>query len=142
LLFKNVKEELKNHDIDIHVLEALIHVIKIFEEMHFKPLTILSEFSDIKEYRDLVENKDKKIRQLELHIQDLNDICDNYETKIASHEPIVQSLKNMESLGFDASDIKYLERAFLGLSKIYSLNKKEIKMRFFKYMDRLLNRIS
>ena len=60
LLFKDVKDELKKNCIDIHVLDPLIDVIKIFQEMHFKPLTILSEFSNIKEYRELVENKDKE----------------------------------------------------------------------------------
>ena len=58
LLFKNAKEELQKHDIDIHILEPLIDVIKIFDDMHFRPLTILSEFSDINAYRDLVKNKD------------------------------------------------------------------------------------
>ena len=52
LLFKNVKEELKKHGIDIHILESLIYVIKIFIDMNFTPLTILSEFSDIKAYRE------------------------------------------------------------------------------------------
>ena len=51
LLFKNVKEELKKHDIDIHILEPLIHVINIFQEMHYRPLRILSEFSDINAYK-------------------------------------------------------------------------------------------
>ena len=60
LLFKNVKDELKKHGIDIYILEPLIDVIKIFVDMHFRPLTILSEFSDINAYRELVENKDRK----------------------------------------------------------------------------------
>ena len=106
LLFKNVKEELKKHSIDIHLLEPLINVIKIFDEMHFRPLTIFSVFSDIKAYRDLVENKDREIKQRESHIQDLKAICDNYEMKITSNEPIVQSLKQLENLGFNTSDIK------------------------------------
>ena len=59
LLFKDAKDELKKNGIDIHMLEPLIDVIKIFQEMHFRPLTILSKFSDINEYRDLVENKDR-----------------------------------------------------------------------------------
>jgi hypothetical protein len=57
LLFTDAKSELKKNDIDIRRLEPLIHIIKIFQEMNFSPLTILSEFSDIKAYRDLVENK-------------------------------------------------------------------------------------
>ena len=52
LLFKDVKNELKKNCIEIHLLEPLIDVIKIFQEMHFKPLKILSEFSNIKEYRE------------------------------------------------------------------------------------------
>jgi hypothetical protein len=47
LLFRDAKDELKKNSIDVHVLEPLIHVIKIFQEMHFRPLTIFSEFSDI-----------------------------------------------------------------------------------------------
>jgi hypothetical protein len=50
LLFKDAKAELKKHDIFIHILEPLINVIKIFDEMHFRPLTILSKFSDINAY--------------------------------------------------------------------------------------------
>ena len=57
LLFKNVQEELQKHGIPIHVLEPLIDVIRIFHELHFRPLTIISEFSDIKAYRDIVGNK-------------------------------------------------------------------------------------
>jgi hypothetical protein len=114
LLFKNVKEELKKHGIDIHVLEPLIDVMKIFDEMNFRPLTIFSVFSDINAYRDLVENKDRGIKELESHIQDLKAICDNYEMKISSNEPIVQSLKQLENLGFNTSDIKNLEMAFFG----------------------------
>ena len=137
MLFKDAKDELKKHGIDIHLLEPLIDVIKIFDEMNFRPLTILSEFSDIKAYRDLVENKDREIKERESHIQDLKAICDNYEMKITSNEPIVQSLKQLENLGFNASDIKNLEMAFLEISKKYGLNKKEIKIRFFRYMNYL-----
>ena len=106
------RDELKKNGIDIHILEPLIDVIKIFQEMHFRPLTIFSEFSDINEYRDLVENKERKIKELESHIQDLKTISDNYETKIASNETMVLSIKQLENLGFNASDIKNLERAF------------------------------
>ena len=137
LLFKDAKDELKKSGIDIRVLEPLIHVIKIFQEMNFRPLTIFSEFSDINEYRDLVENKERKIKELESHIQDLKTISDNYETKIASNETMVLSIKQLENLGFNASDIKNLEIAFLELSKKYGLTKKEIKIRFFRYMDHL-----
>jgi hypothetical protein len=137
LLFKDAKDELKKNGIDIHVLESLIHVIKIFQEMNFRPLTILSEFSDINEYRKLVENKDREIKELESHIQDLKAISDNYEMKITSNEAIVQSLKQLENLGFNASDIKNLENSFSEISKKYGLTKKEIKNRFFRYMDSL-----
>ena len=36
LLFKDAKDELKKNGIDIHVLEPLIDVIKIFKEMAFQ----------------------------------------------------------------------------------------------------------
>lgn len=139
LLFKNVKYELKNHGIDIHILEPLIDVIKIFDDMHFRPLTILSEFSDINAYRDLVEDKDREIKQLESHIQDLKAISDNYEMKITSNEAIVQSLKQLENLGFNANDIKNLQMRFSKISKKYDLNKKEIKIRFFRCMNYYFN---
>jgi hypothetical protein len=139
LLFKNVKEELKKHSIDIHVLDPLIDVIKIFADMNFRPLTILSEFSDRNAYRDLVENKDREIKQRESHKQDLKAICDNYEMKISLNEPIVQSLKQMEDLGFTASDIKNLHLIFSEISKKYRLNKKEIKIRFFRCMNYYFN---
>jgi hypothetical protein len=141
LLFKNVNEELKKHDIDIHLLDPLIHVIKIFREMHFRPLTILSEFSDINEYRQLVENKDREIKQLESHIQDLKAISDNYEMKITSNEAKVQSLLQLENLGFDSSDIKNLQLIFSKISKKYKLNKKEIKIQFFRCMNYYFNNL-
>jgi|GEM_PF-888019 len=137
LLFKNVKEELKKHGIDIHILEPLIHVIKIFEEMHFRPLTILCEFSAINAHKNLVENKDRELAERESRLQDLKTTLDNYETKIASKQVIVQSLNQLDNLGFNASDIKNLEMAFSESSKKYGLNKKEIKIRFFRYMNRL-----
>jgi hypothetical protein len=137
LLFKNVKEELKKNGIDIHVLEPLIDVIKIFQEMKFRPLTILSEFSDINAYRDLVENKERRIKEIEFRIQDLQTILENYETKIASNEPIVHFLIRLENLGFDVSNIKTLERVFSDISNKNGLTKKEIKFRFFRYMERL-----
>jgi len=139
LLFKNVKEELKKHSLDIHVLEPLIDVIKIFAEMNFRPLTILSEFSDRNAYRDLVENKDREIKQRESHIQDLKAKCDNYEMKITSNERIVQSLKELEDLGLTASDIKNLHLIFSEISKKYGLNGKEIKIRFFRCMNYYFN---
>jgi len=139
LLFKNVKEELKKHSLDIHVLEPLIDVIKIFAEMNFRPLTILSEFSDRNAYRDLVENKDREIKQRESHIQDLKAKCDNYEMKITSNERIVQSLKELEDLGLTASDIKNLHLIFSEISKKYGLNRKEIKIRFFRCMNYYFN---
>ena len=137
LLFKNVKEELKKHGIDIHILEPLIHVINIFQEMHYRPLRILSEFSDINAHKNLVENKNREIKQLESRLQDLKTISDNYEMKITSNEAIAQSLNQLDRLGFNASDIKNLEMAFSEASKKYGLNKKEIKNRFFRYMNRL-----
>jgi hypothetical protein len=139
LLFKNVKEELKKHSIDIHVLEPLIDVIKIFEDMNFRPLTILSEFSDRNAYRDLVENKDREIKHRESHIQDLKAICDNYEMKITSNETIVQPLKQLEDLGFNASDIKNLHLIFSEIFKKYGLNRNEIKIRFFRCMNYYFN---
>jgi hypothetical protein len=45
----------------------------------------------------------------------------------------------LENLGFDASDIKNLERVFSEISKKYGLNRKEIKNRFFRYMNHLNN---
>jgi hypothetical protein len=139
LLFKNIKEELKKHSIDIHILEPLIDVIKIFDDMNFRPLAILSEFSDRNAYRDLVENKDREIKQRESHIQDLKAICDNYEMKITSNETIVQSLKELEDLGFNASDMKNLHLIFSEISKKYGLNRKEIKIRFFRCMNYYFN---
>jgi hypothetical protein len=139
LLFKNIKEELKKHSIDIHILEPLIDVIKIFDDMNFRPLAILSEFSDRNAYRDLVENKDREIKQRESHIQDLKAICDNYEMKITSNETIVQSLKELEDLGFNASDMNNLHLIFSEISKKYGLNRKEIKIRFFRCMNYYFN---
>ena len=136
LLFKNVKEDLKKYDIPIHILEPLIDVIRIFKEMGFRPLAILSEFSDIKAYRDLIENKNRELNGLESRSQDLKTMLDGYEMKIASKHVIVQSLKQLENFGFDASDIKNLEMTFSELSKKYGLNKKEIKIRFFRYINR------
>jgi hypothetical protein len=136
LLFKDAKDELKKHGISIHLLEPLIDVISIFKDLHFRPLTILSQFSDIKAYRDLVENKNWKLKELESHIQSLKEILDNYEKKIASKEVIVQSLNQLDNLGFNASDIKKLQMAFSEISQEYGLNKKEIKIRFFRYINR------
>ena len=96
MLFKNVKDELKKHSIYIHTLEPLIDVITIFDDMHFRPLTILSEFSDINAYRELIENKDREIKKREWNIQDLKAISHNYEMKITSNEAIIQCLKQLE----------------------------------------------
>jgi hypothetical protein len=137
LLFTDAKDELKKNGIDIHVLEPLIHVIKILQEMGFRPLTIFSEFSDINAYRDLVKNKEIKIEEVESRLQDLKTISDNYERKIASNETIVLSIIHMENLGFEASDIKNLELTFSNISKKFGLKKEEIKIRFFRYMNRL-----
>ena len=49
---------------------------------------------------------------------------------------MVLSIKQLENLGFNASDIKNLKIAFLEIKK-YGLTKKEIKIRFLRYMDRL-----
>jgi methyl-accepting chemotaxis protein len=99
MLFKDAKAELKKHGISIHILEPLIDVIKIFDDLHFRPLTILSEFSDINEYRDLVKNKNRELKELESLIQNLKDILDSYEKKIASNQIIVQSLNKWKLLG-------------------------------------------
>jgi len=69
-------------------------------------------------------------------ILELKTINDNYETKIKSNETMVLSIKQLENLGFNASDIKNLKIAFLEIKK-YGLTKKEIKIRFLRYMDRL-----
>ncbi|HYZ95857.1 MAG TPA: hypothetical protein VE524_04515, partial [Nitrososphaeraceae archaeon] len=135
MLFKDAKDELKKHGIPIHILEPLIDVIKIFNDMHFRPLTILSEFSDIDDYRHIVENKNNKLKELESHIQNLKSILDSHEKKIASNQVIVQSLNKLENIGFNASDIKTLERVFSGISEKYGLNKEEIKTLFFRYIN-------
>ena len=135
LLFKDAKAELKKHGIPIHMLEPLIDVIRIFDELHFRPLTILSEFSDINAYRDLVENKNRELKELESHFQNLKDILDSYEIKIASNQAIVQSLNQLDNLGFNASDIKNLKSVLSDTSKKYGLNENEIKIRFFTYLS-------
>ena len=58
-----------------------------------------------------------EIKQRESLIQDLKAISDNYEIKITSNEAIVQSLKQLENLGFNASDIKNLCITFLKFLK-------------------------
>ena len=78
MLFKDAKAELKKYGIPIHLLEPLINVIKILEEWHFSPLTILCEFSDINAYRNLVKNKNRKLKELESGIQNLKEIFDGY----------------------------------------------------------------
>ena len=135
MLFKDAKAELKKHGIFIHILEPLIDVIRIFDDLYFRPLAILSEFSNINEYRHIVENKNNELKGLESRIQDLKAILDNYEMKIASNHEIVKSLNQLENLGFNASDIKNLERVFSGISEKYGLNKEEIKIRFFRYIN-------
>ena len=59
--------------------------------------------------------------------------------KIISNEPIIQSLKQLENLGFNASDIKNLYLMFSKISKIYGLDKKEIKIRFFRCINYYFN---
>ncbi len=136
LLFQNVKEDLKKHGIDIHILDPLVDVIKIFGDMHFRPLTILSEFSDINAYRELVKNKNREIKESESRIQDLKIINDNYEMKISSNEPMVLSINQLENLGLNVSHIKFLEKTFSNITKKFSLTKEEIKIRFFRYINR------
>jgi len=139
LLFKDTKDELKKHGIFINVLEPLIHVIRIFDDLHFRPLTILSEFSDINEHRYQVENKNSELKKLESRIENLKHILDNYEMKIASNHEIVKSLNQLESIGFNASDIKNLLLIFSNVSKKYYLNKNEIKIQFFRCMNYYFN---
>ena len=135
ILFKDAKAELKKHGIFIHSLEPLIDVIRILDDLHFSPLTILSEFSNINEYRDLVKNKNNKLKDLESRIQNLKAILDSYEKKVASNQIIVQSLNKLETLGFNASDIKKLEMVFSEISERYGLNKEEIKILFLRYIN-------
>ena len=52
---------------------------------------------------------------------------------------MVLSIKQLENLGFYASDIKNLEMVFLDISKKYGLSKDEIKIKFSRYMNRLYN---
>src|SRR5918993_576377 len=139
MLFKDAKAELKKHGISIHILEPLIDVIKIFDDMHFRPLAILSEFSDINEYRALVKNKNNELKGLESHVQNLKAILDSYEKKIALNQIVVQSLNQLENLGFNASDIKNLHLTFSNVSKKYNLNKKELKNRFIRCMNCYFN---
>jgi hypothetical protein len=63
-------------------------------------------------------------------------ILDSYEKKIASNQIIVQSLNKLENLGFNSSDIKNLEMVFSEIFEKYGLNKEEIKIRFFRYINR------
>jgi hypothetical protein len=139
MLFKDAKDELKKHGIFIHMLEPLIDVIRSFDDLHFRPLTILSEFSNIDEYRYLVKNKNNVLKGLESRIQNLKAILDSYEKKIASNQIIVQSLNQLENLGINASDIKKLEMVFSDISKKYDLTKKEIKIRFFRCISYYFN---
>lgn len=135
LLFRNVKEELEKNGIPILLLEPFIHVIKTFEDLHFKPLAILSEFSDINSYRDRVENRKRELKGLESSIKGLKTILDGYEMKITSNQVIMQSLHQMENLGFNASDIEDLHLVFSELSKKFGMNEKEIKIGFFRCMN-------
>ena len=45
----------------------------------------------------------------------------------------------MENIGFDASNIKNLEMVFSEISLKYGLNKNEIKIRFFRFMNHFNN---
>ena len=71
---------------------------------------------------------------MESHIQDLKAMLDSHEKKIASNQVIVQSLNKLENLGFNASDIKNLERVFSVIEK-YGLDNEEIKILFFRYIN-------
>jgi hypothetical protein len=52
------------------------------------------------------------------------------------HEPMVLSIKQLENLGLNVSHIKFLEKTFANISKKFSLTKEEIKLRFFRYINR------
>ena len=135
LLFKNAKEELEKNGIPIHLLEPFIHVIKIFEDLRFKPLAILSEFSDINSYRDRVENRKRELKDLESSIRSLKTILNGYEMKITSNQVILQTLAQMENLGFNASDIEDIHRVYSEISSKFGMNKKELKISFFRYLN-------
>lgn len=77
MIFKDLKDELKKHDIPIHILEPLIDIIRIFQEKHFKPIEILNEFSSIVDYKNLVNDKERTINELTIHIEDLKFINQN-----------------------------------------------------------------
>jgi hypothetical protein len=56
--------------------------------------------------------------------------------KISSNEAMVLSIMQLENLGLNVSNINFLERTFSNISKKYSLTKDEIKLRFFRYINR------
>jgi len=135
LLFKNVKEVLAKNGVPILLLEPFIHVIKTFEDLHFKPLAILSEFSDINSYRNRVENRKRELKGLDSSIKSLKTILNDYEMNITSNQVKLQSLTRMENLGFNSSDVEDLHQVFSELCKKFGLNIKEIKIRFFGYLN-------
>jgi hypothetical protein len=79
--------------------------------------------------------KNRKLKELESGIQNLKEIFDGYENKITSDQEIVQSLNQLENIGFDASNIKNLEMVFSEISLKYGLNKNEIKIRFVRFIN-------
>ena len=94
-------------------------------------------FQIYKNTESVVENKDRRIKEIESHIEDLKTISDNYEKKITSNEQMVLSMKQLENLGFYASEIKNLAVVFLDISKKFGLSKDEFKIKFSRYIDRL-----
>ena len=137
LLFKDLKNELEKNNISIQNFEQLINIITIFKnDFKYQPSKILNEFSGIQEYRRQRDNKNIELNNLEWNIQKLRSDADFYKLRISGYQLEELALLDLQNMGFNLADLKKLYLSLQYVAQKYSIDVKEAKTKFFKFVDK------
>jgi hypothetical protein len=141
LLFQDMKNELEKNNISIQDLESLINVIRIFkDDYNFQPIKIMYEFSDVQKYRYQRDNKNRELNELDSKIQRSKSLYDKYKQYIAQYQLKESALTDLENMEFNLSDLKKLYLVLQEIAERYRTDKKEVKIKFFKFLNKFNDR--
>ncbi|MGB9168385.1 MAG: hypothetical protein WCB31_05600 [Nitrososphaeraceae archaeon] len=137
LLFKDLKNELHRNNISIQNVEQLINVIRIFkDDFDFQPIEIVNELSSMQNYRYQCDNKKRELKEIESSIQISLSYLDNYNQYISSYQKEEYALTELQNMDFNLIDFTKMYCVLQDIALKYQIDKKEVKTKFFKLLDK------
>jgi len=111
--------------------------MRIFKnDFNFQPIKILNEFSSIQHYRYQRDNKNAELNQIQSSNQNSVSLLEKYKQSLSAYQKEEYALTELQNMEFNLSDFTKLYSVLQDIALQYQIGKKEVKTKFFKFLDK------